>query len=1193
MVKKFWRLGALLGVSIVAFFSALPVRSQQVISNGYQFYPPVPCVTTSAGNPYNPTYPTATCQPTASAYQPVSPTPMASPSPTLGPILPSPTSLAFAYPNSSPQAITVTENQYTGTWYVSFDTQNVVTNSSIVGNQLFFIPAAGNVGGNSTNATIVDSVGNTSPPIPISVGTAAPTAGPVLFTPVPLPSFNPTSTPAIVTVSESNYSGGFTATAAPNGCVGASVVSTTLTVSVLGSNCTATVTVTGGQMGQLTANVGSTPTPLPTPAFFMATPFNAFPQGPNPTPVATTFPQLSTLTVAATIKCNAQPTLGNAIAGFLNAWSLEAGLCSGTSVSNPTNSSGLHFYDPNNGGQQAVPSNGLASSITYFIAGVQNGAGISIYICPQAASPAWTCSSPTTVAYTGTIGTGTNPGYIGIAADGSSRPFDGDIWNFGIYPQLTGTQVQALAYTTTGDPYPSPLPGPLVASPAPIPPLPAPTATQAYSVTDPNYSGALTASPVPAACFSASITGSGPTWTGVITGNGTTGNCSLTLSDSGYNSTSLPVQISPTPVAAPSPTYTNAIPTTPYPVSLPTFASTANMTIIASINCLGVNTTGAGIFATATTMSMGSGLCNSAALDPTDGTGAHGYSVTGKAQSQFTTPNVISGLTVKQGLPLGQYTVGMSIDGSNVNAFLCPLPYVSGGCVENSTTDSGDAWTVGNIQAYIGAASNGTSRIANGLIHVWGVKAYATALPLAQVQTVAASQTSDPYPSPSPSTSSVPAVMYPTNPPWPNFLPGSPIGYSASQITGALCSSNSCVRSYNTGALALYNSQTGKNATCSTCQAGWDAWGSSIASYIPVNAGGDTHGITIGYPSSSDPTYSLTCKSFCGTSPAGIGTRTLTIHIPAGWRTQNSGVGSCDCHMPLVMYSGFTGGLLADVSGSGYLYELDLWNAVDTDETDPGTGNACAPGTHAAICTTFPKTDSHIQVGGMGIYATGSTGWADSSNALSDGRSPGSSFPGGNPGTGFHGRCAQTACGITAADYIQAHSLGYINHPIGIANPCYQNAQSDAWPTSGVVTDLDCSGYSSSTAGWAYTDWITLNRTFAQICSSTGLPPCTTGSDALTVPLSATQVVIANTLVKRGGVTMDVMSEYGPGWYTRLLEGDPKWGPSGTAGTVANLYGLSTAGPVSGTVVLNANLPLSYMSSYAIAVKSCVVQGNC
>lgn len=735
-MKYFW----VICLALLAIVAALASggQAQQVIVNGGQYYPPIPCVTTSAGNPYNPNYPTTACQATAQPFQQVSPTPTPPPTATPGPILVSPTALAFAYPNSSPLAVTITETNYSGTWGVSFSPPGVASESSIVGNQIFFIPATGTTGG-STSATITDSLGNASSPLPITVGTAPPTAGPIVFTPPSLAPFaGPTSTPTTVALSETNYSGAFTATAAPTGCVGTSVVSTTLTVSVLGSGCSATITVTGGQMGQLAAGVGSTPTPLPTPAYSNATPYNGFAAGLNPTPVATTFPQLSTVTVTATIKCN-PATVGNAVVTFNGAWALEAGQCPTTAGTNPANASGLHFFDQASG-DQAVASASLASATVYFLAGVQNGSGVSIYVCPQAASPAWTCGAPITTSFTGTVGTGT-AGYIGIAADDISRQFQGDIWNVGLYPPLTATQVQQLAYTSIGDPYPSPNPGPISVSPSPPIVLPAPTATATFSITDPNYSGTFTTSPTPAACLSAGVSGS----TVTLTGNGTTGNCGVTVADSGYNSTTVPVQINAGATSVPSPTYTNAVPTTPYPVSLPTLPSSANETIIASVDCLTTNTTGVVAMSSATTFSLAAGLCNSALVDPTNGTGAHGYDVVGSKQAQLTTPNAIAGLTVGNGLALGQYTIGMSIDGANVNSFVCPIPYVTNGCIENSVGPDTASWTVGTVQGYIGVAGDGSSRNANGKLNVWGVKVYATPLALAQVNIVAAQATSDPY----------------------------------------------------------------------------------------------------------------------------------------------------------------------------------------------------------------------------------------------------------------------------------------------------------------------------------------------------------------------------------------------------------------------------------------------------------------
>lgn len=739
------RAALVLLIVAIGFFLMLPglPKAQQVQANGMQWHPPIPCIQLSASVPYNPYYPTATCQPTVGPYQYISPNPTqvpttpppASPSPPAA----SPTSLSFSGPTAAPQAVTITEPGYSGTWGISFTPTGVAQLGSVVANVFNVVPVAPG----STTATITDSYGQTAPPIPITVATTPPPPGPMVFTPPTVAPFSgPTAAATTIALSESNYGGSFTSTAAPAAIVNTSVVGSTLTISPTGSG-NATVTVTGGQQGTLSVSVAPTPgsTAIPSPIFTAAQPYG----GVNPSPVSTTFPQTSQITVAAVVKCNTTVN-GSAIASFPNSWSFEAGPCPAVATTNPVASANsLHAYDYSNA-QNIEPTNGLQAGSTYYVAFTQTAStGMSFIVCP---APTWTCNAPTTLAYTANpLGTGTNPSFIGVAADGISRQFSGDIWGLSLWSSpLTASQIQTLAYQSISDPYASPTPGPLTASPASIA-LPAPTAAATFTANDPNFTGTLTASPTPAACFSAAVTGSGASETVTVTGNGTLGTCGVTIADSGYNALTVPVTVSPTPVGTPAASYTNAIPTTPFPISLPTMPQAASETIVAAVNCLQITTTGSSVISSATSFNMGAGLCNSSAVDPTNGTGGHGWDAVGAHQAQFTTPAAAYGVTINNGFPLGQWLLGMSIDGANVNAFSCPLPYVAGRCVENSIPDV-STWPAGTVQGYIGVASDGSSRNANGNLHIWNVQVIPTAIPLAQFQAIAAQTVSDPYPTP-------------------------------------------------------------------------------------------------------------------------------------------------------------------------------------------------------------------------------------------------------------------------------------------------------------------------------------------------------------------------------------------------------------------------------------------------------------
>jgi hypothetical protein len=202
--------------------------------------------------------------------------------------------------------------------------------------------------------------------------------------------------------------------------------------------------------------------PYPSPVAAAYT--NATPYGyPTPSVKSVTFPTSTTLTVAATVNCSASTnSSGSTIASLNGSWKLGAGLCNAST--NPNTSNGLQAYDyANNKG--AYPANGLASypSGATFIAAVYQGSSgnVQIYVCPQAASPAWTCNAPVSVAENGNLALGTNPGYIGASTDGSSLPMQGDIWDFKLYTSaLSQPQIQAIATSSRVDPYPTPTPAP-------------------------------------------------------------------------------------------------------------------------------------------------------------------------------------------------------------------------------------------------------------------------------------------------------------------------------------------------------------------------------------------------------------------------------------------------------------------------------------------------------------------------------------------------------------------------------------------------------------------------------------------------------------------------------------------------------------------------------------------------------------
>lgn len=382
----------------------------------------------------------------------------ATPPPTPGPILFSPNPVALAGPTSTPVAVAILETNYTGSFSASPSPGGVVS-TSITGNTLTVSPLAAG----STNITVVN--GSTqSAVLPVTVATSPPTPGPILPVPSSLTYSGATAPPQVIALSETNYSGAFTASPAPGGVVTTSVTGNNVTVSPVGGG---TTTIHIANSSTQTVNVPvtvitppPTATPIPMPIWTNPTP------GPTPTSVANV-PFASTPTFVATIKCLVANTSGADILSFNTIFDAGAGLCDNT-LANPTGSQGAHVYE-NAGTKQTnfynanTPGNGLSVG-TWFVAWQLDGANLNTY----------TCAIPYTVnncvltqtADTTLFPTTPQSGFVGLGEDGLSRPSTNTVhvWGLAEYNTVLSQQsINQLAASSIADPY-------TVSTPTPPPP---------------------------------------------------------------------------------------------------------------------------------------------------------------------------------------------------------------------------------------------------------------------------------------------------------------------------------------------------------------------------------------------------------------------------------------------------------------------------------------------------------------------------------------------------------------------------------------------------------------------------------------------------------------------------------------------------------------------------------------------------
>ena len=1017
---------------------------------------------------------------------------------------------------------------------------------------------------------------------------ASPTAGPLTAVPNTLAFVNQLSSPQFVTISDPLYTGNFGVSVSPLGLVSTAISGNALTVTPeIPSSGSGIITVTDGtRTFPIPFSIGvapspspspspsptPTPTPTPTPGPFTGTPTSlTFALTTSPcqnvtlsdpgfggTFVPTVLPinvVLLTLTTSTNLQVcpNTVGTATISVSDTFNTININAGVTAtpapGTVSLSP--SGPYNFANPGAGSQVIT-----ASQINY--------AGCFTYaIAPT--TIATLTSACTTVTVT-PISSNTGGGTATLTVTGGNST------------------------TATGSVVVAPFPGPITANPSSYTFL-APTGSINAIVTDPLNTVTLTASSSNTSVATVTISGSPTSATAVITAVGA-GTTTITYSDGVRTGTTA---ITVNSVTVPNPTYTNYTPAPAggYPVKISALPLTTHPTLTAILYCVSNSGAGGAVLGGAGTFGLEGGLCDGS-TNQGRSIDNHMYDQIGNQQASSTN-NLVSGTF---------YLVGGSTDGVNVNNFVCVLPNTTNDCVQYTTPDTA-TWTAGNIVAYIGGAADGISRILGSGEYVYNLAIFGTPLNIYQFNLYSTTLLTGtpPYPYPTATATGTPP---PSNggyqSPAPPFTHGlgltSTIQYSKTQITSGTAGSGSCgttcVRSYNASALSTYTGYFNSNsgARCSGCVPGYDPGSSLIAYSTLVQNGGSTNGTQIAYAQATDPVYHLICKDYCGTAPAGItqysiGSYHLDINIPLGYRTQNSGNNNCDCHAVIVEYAGFTaGGVLANIAP--YQYEFDIENAgYGTTATAAESCNDQA----TTACTTFNNNSGNGYISGHGasLYTTAGTGFNGCASAQTqcNGFSPGATFPGGNTGCGYHGCISFPAQSVNAQDMLFAYTNGYVDHVVGLGMVCLENAQSDAIVTSLINTDYGCklgepnntNGTIGTGVGWSYSDFVTLNRSIADINSDLS-------NGVLTVP----EAIAARTMVKHGAFIMDVLTPYGPTAYFRLDANDPAWA------TVQSKFGTSVMpnGPSgAGSVLVNFAIPWSYMNTYGEAVKTCVILNNC
>ena len=887
--------------------------------------------------------------------------------------------------------------------------------------------------------------------------TAQATPGPLTLFPTSV-SFPLSNSPGqLVTISDPNFTGSFTATAPPVSSVTVTQANNVLTiVPVPGATGSGVIAVSDGVRTQNESfNVVATPTPMINP---MASPGSIVITG-------QAFPKTVTNTVNLTAVTNgaAAPNYCWAVWGFgTSLFDTKSSCANVISNYNTTGSATLTQNtkpappyltwtdgQPDTTGAGSVYPQLTTSGTTTGFGFVINQ-GSTAYNVPNTVnlvlgaycanvSLVATTSDNTPITTTDTTftdnGTGTNHLYhivyattasashLNINAMIASNPCAA-----GSTPSL-GLQWADFAPTLVAIPtLPPATPGPLALGAASVTfanPAAAPTTV---AISDPNNTTTFTA--VVSSGTSSSVTVTGNTATGVLTVTPVVaGSSVITISDS-FNSVTLPVTVGAavaTPTPAPFFSFSSPYPglnAAQVPITYTGLLTPSSMTGIINVKG-GTTTNGSQLMSFLGAWSLDGGLINGQP-NAQDATGYHIYQ--NGPGSQASAANQLTALST--------YMVAFTVDGPNnlLTLYTCPAKQT---CVANQvTTPSGFVYSAQTLE--VGAADQaGTIRVANA--DLWGGALTQGTMTAAQIQALANVQIPDPYPSP---------VINPTQaypPPRPQF----PNAYAV--ITRLPSSIDpKFLREYSTKAWQYYDALikgTAPNEPSSGFQHTDDQPSND---YVTTGTNLFTYtGTGMYIASDTDPVYDFSCFTGAGCY-VGWTLPMNNVHVPYGARTQNAGIGGCDCHLFLIEPLHW---VPQNVSGKTvwpdvypYQYELDIIGA-NNGSAGPG---GCQNDSHTS-CTIFngnalPAVNTGY-IYAQGVFTTATIGWGGASlGKINDGMAPGpevSNIDGQNyDGSGTSGDYAQHAFSVSA----QEIANGSINHATSGYWYCLQNVNSGGLP---------------------------------------------------------------------------------------------------------------------------------------------------
>ena len=1169
-------------------FAAAVSSSLLIYQIGPYGFTPIPTYNNGSITSPTPT-PSPTSTPTA--------TPTAGPtsSPTAGPLTVFPTTLSFANYLAQPQFLTISDPNFNGNFNVTVNPANIV-NVSTIGSSVTVTPVTNASG--STNITISD--GNSQIVVPVTVGsvpTSPPTSPPPTPTPTPTPPPTPgplagvpssltfalTSSPCQnITLSDPGFAGTFIPTVLPINIVNLTLTTATnLQVCPQGTNTgTATISVSD-TYNTITINAGVVATPAPGVV-------SISPSGPFNFTSPTAASQTAT---ASQINYSGSFTASVSPSNVATATVTGGNLITITPVSS-NNAGGTATLTVTGGNAQTVtatitvapvPGPLTVNPTSYTFANPQAGSITVIISDPNNTVPFTATSNNTSVATVAITGAGTgggsNSGTASVTAVGAGSAVI--TFSDGVRTATTNITVNPVS-----------VPSPTYTNYTPAPAGGYPVKVSFAIASHSTVTGVIY-------CTSTSSAAGGAVLGGINTFGMEGGFCNGSTNGGTSSDQHFYDQIGNQQ------------------------ASSTNNLISGNFYLIGGETTGAGVvdfvcqlpnttndcqsFTNTTDLSSWTASTISAWI----GSGADGVSRVLKS------PGYIYNIEIF-GVPLNINQMNLYSSGLTAGN---PYPQYKLVTSPTSLTFASSSSTFQTVTltdtGYSGSftASGYNSSTITVVITGTGPSASMKVTPVANGSTTITVSDGT-------NTATVPVTVGPVNgyqspaPPYPGGLGlTSRIQYTPDQIAGtnkvtSVCGSSTCVYPDSASDISNYAGiLTAHGFTgCSGCVPGYDAYSSEVAFSTLTSAGGPTNGTTIDYVTSSDPVYHLACVQFCGTAPAGItqysiGSFSLPINITKGYRTQNSGNSSCDCHAVIMEYVGYTaGGLLPDISP--YQYEINIENAkYGTSESIAQGCGSTSYGSPSSACTTFTDTSGNGWVVGYGasVYTTAGTGFAGcsgSANSTSNcnGYSPEVTFPGGSTGCGYHGCISFSVQSVNAQDMLYAYNTGYVDHMVGLGIVCLGDARASTISGNNIYTDYDCkkgaahgnnNNFTFGTgAEWNYTDIITLNRTIAQI-----------NNDLSNGVLTTTEAIAARTMVVHGAYVMDAIQTYcnsgpcsQPVIYFRLDANDPGWA------TVQSTYGTTIMpnGPQgSGSVLVNFAVPMSYLAQYAEAVKPCVVLNNC